>query len=189
MRTSSGAKFNLGVHEAMKAAAATRFRPILMTTFAMIFGMLPLSLGLTEGAEERASMGTVLIGGLISSLILTFALVPVMYTYVMDGVEARHKRRAAKAARRQEHDVPDFDPAPRLGAGFAPNKRGVSLARTPEATFAAARGAGGGYAQAVGPIGAERFASCGLDDYRTMLAGNLESAVGGASAALAEAAE
>ena len=113
------AKFNLGVHEAILAAAATRFRPILMTTFAMIFGMLPLSLGLTEGAEERASMGTVLIGGLISSLILTLALVPVMYTYVMDGVEARHKRRAAKAARRQEHDVPDFDPAPRLGAGAA----------------------------------------------------------------------
>jgi len=110
-------KFNLGVHEAILAAAATRFRPILMTTFAMIFGMLPLSLGLTEGAEERASMGTVLIGGLISSLILTLALVPVMYTYVMGGVEGRKRRRAAKRARKEEHELPDFEAGPALGAG------------------------------------------------------------------------
>ena len=53
----------LQVIDAIKAAAATRFRPILMTTCAMVFGMLPLALGLTEGAKERASMGTVLIGG------------------------------------------------------------------------------------------------------------------------------
>jgi HAE1 family hydrophobic/amphiphilic exporter-1 len=110
-------KFNLGVREAILAAAATRFRPILMTTFAMVFGMLPLSLGLTEGAEERASMGTVLIGGLLSSLILTLALVPVMYTYVMGAVDARHRRKASKRAREEEHDVPDFEPGPRLGAG------------------------------------------------------------------------
>jgi HAE1 family hydrophobic/amphiphilic exporter-1 len=110
-------KFNLGVREAILAAAATRFRPILMTTFAMVFGMLPLSLGLTEGAEERASMGTVLIGGLLSSLILTLALVPVMYTYVMGAVDARHRRKAAKRAREAEHELPDFEPGPRLGAG------------------------------------------------------------------------
>jgi HAE1 family hydrophobic/amphiphilic exporter-1 len=109
-------KFNLGVHEAILAAAATRFRPILMTTFAMIFGMLPLSLGLTEGAQERASMGTVLIGGLISSLILTLALVPVMYTYVMGTVESRRKKREAKRAREQEHALPEFEGARRLGA-------------------------------------------------------------------------
>jgi HAE1 family hydrophobic/amphiphilic exporter-1 len=110
-------KFNLGVHEAILAAASTRFRPILMTTFAMIFGMLPLSLGLTEGAEERASMGTVLIGGLASSLILTLALVPVMYTYVMGAVEGSRRRRADKRARAEEHDLPEFEPGPRLGAG------------------------------------------------------------------------
>jgi HAE1 family hydrophobic/amphiphilic exporter-1 len=109
-------KFNLGVHEAILAAAATRFRPILMTTFAMIFGMLPLSLGLTEGAEERASMGTVLIGGLISSLILTLALVPVMYTYVMGTAESRRKKREAKRARQEEHGLPEFEGAPRMGA-------------------------------------------------------------------------
>ena len=101
-------KEGLDVRQAMLAAAATRFRPILMTTFAMIFGMLPLSLGLTEGAEERASMGTVLIGGLISSLILTLALVPVMYTYVMGWVDRREHRRRSKRAVDAEHAMPDF---------------------------------------------------------------------------------
>jgi HAE1 family hydrophobic/amphiphilic exporter-1 len=102
----------LGVVDSMKAAAGIRFRPILMTTCAMIFGMLPLSLGLTEGAEERASMGTVLIGGLLSSLILTLALVPVVYTWIMGGVAARENRRATKRANEEEHDVPGYDPVP-----------------------------------------------------------------------------
>jgi HAE1 family hydrophobic/amphiphilic exporter-1 len=101
-------KHGLGVREAMLAAATTRFRPILMTTFAMIFGMLPLSLGLTEGAEQRASMGTVLIGGLISSLILTLALVPVMYTYVMGWVDRRERRRAARHRAEAERGLPEF---------------------------------------------------------------------------------
>ena len=65
----------------------------------MIFGMLPLSLGLTEGAKERASMGTVLIGGLISSLILTLALVPVVYTFVMGWVDKRERRAPTSTGR------------------------------------------------------------------------------------------
>jgi HAE1 family hydrophobic/amphiphilic exporter-1 len=81
------------IREAILAAARTRFRPILMTTVAMVFGMLPLSLGLTEGARERACMGTVLIGGLLSSLLLTLALVPVMYTYVMGWADDVARRR------------------------------------------------------------------------------------------------
>jgi len=107
----------LGVFEAMKAAAATRFRPILMTTAAMIFGMLPLSLGLTEGAEERASMGTVLIGGLLSSLILTLVLVPVMYTYVMGWVVKREAKRRPDAPD-DGLAVPAFE-RPQVGAGAA----------------------------------------------------------------------
>ena len=91
-------RFGLDVYAAMEAAAATRFRPILMTTFAMIFGMLPLSLGLTEGAESRASMGTVLIGGLLSSLVLTLALVPIIYTFVMSFADRRGRGRAAAAS-------------------------------------------------------------------------------------------
>ena len=109
-------KLGLDVFDAMKAAAATRFRPILMTTCAMIFGMLPLSLGITEGAEERASMGTVLIGGLFSSLILTLALVPVMYTYIMGGVEKRERKREAKRDREARPALPEFERRP-VGAG------------------------------------------------------------------------
>jgi len=108
-------KHGLGVEEAMIAAAVTRFRPILMTTFAMIFGMLPLSLGLTEGAEERASMGTVLIGGLLSSLILTLALVPVVYTFIMGTVDRRQSKRAARRARDAERSLPEFERP--VGAG------------------------------------------------------------------------
>jgi HAE1 family hydrophobic/amphiphilic exporter-1 len=104
----------LDVFAAMKAAATTRFRPILMTTFAMIFGMLPLSLGLTEGAEERVSMGTVLIGGLISSLILTLLLVPVMYTFIMGWSEGRERRRAARLG--EDLAVPAFERPVGVGA-------------------------------------------------------------------------
>jgi multidrug efflux pump subunit AcrB len=106
-------KKGLDVFAAMKEAALVRFRPILMTTFAMIFGMLPLSLGITEGAETRASMGTVLIGGLISSLILTLALVPVMYTWIMGRVDANEHRKAAKRALSEEY-MSDVDGVPRL---------------------------------------------------------------------------
>jgi HAE1 family hydrophobic/amphiphilic exporter-1 len=65
--------------EAMLTAGGTRLRPIVMTTAAMVFGMLPLATGHTEGGEIRQSMGIVLIGGLLSSLFLTLFLVPAMY--------------------------------------------------------------------------------------------------------------
>ncbi len=105
-------KRGASVHEAIVSAAETRFRPILMTTCAMIFGMLPLSLGLTEGAEERASMGTVLIGGLSSSLVLTLLLVPIMYTFVMGWVDKREKRREDRHARDIELELPEFERRP-----------------------------------------------------------------------------
>ncbi len=65
--------------QAMRSAARRRFRPILMTTFAMIAGMLPLALGHTAGAEYRKALGTVVIGGLSSSLLLTLFIVPAVY--------------------------------------------------------------------------------------------------------------
>ncbi len=65
---------------AMQDAARRRFRPIVMTTFAMIAGMLPLALGRTAGAEYRQALGTVVIGGLCSSLFLTLFVVPLVYT-------------------------------------------------------------------------------------------------------------
>jgi HAE1 family hydrophobic/amphiphilic exporter-1 len=85
------------VHDAVLQAASTRFRPILMTTCAMIFGMLPLSLGFAEGGEWRQAMGTVIIGGLMSSLILTLFLVPMVYETWMGFFERRGDRRAVAA--------------------------------------------------------------------------------------------
>ncbi|HEY2473773.1 MAG TPA: efflux RND transporter permease subunit, partial [Candidatus Cybelea sp.] len=68
------------VPRAMRDAARRRFRPIVMTTAAMIAGMLPLALGHTAGAEYRQALGTVVIGGLSSSLLLTLFVVPLAYT-------------------------------------------------------------------------------------------------------------
>ena len=77
---------------ALLEAAHVRLRPILMTTLAMVFGMLPLALALTEGSEQRAPMGQAVIGGVITSSILTLVVVPVMYTF-LDDLTAwfRHK--------------------------------------------------------------------------------------------------
>jgi multidrug efflux pump subunit AcrB len=87
-------KRGMRVRDAVLAAAATRFRPILMTTCAMIFGMLPLALGFAEGGEWRQAMGTVIIGGLASSLILTLFLVPMIYNTWIGWLEHRADRRA-----------------------------------------------------------------------------------------------
>jgi HAE1 family hydrophobic/amphiphilic exporter-1 len=70
--------------QALLLAARVRLRPILMTTLAMVFGMIPLALGLTEGSEQRAPMGQAVIGGIITSSLLTLVVVPVIYTYLDD---------------------------------------------------------------------------------------------------------
>jgi len=69
---------------ALLMAARVRLRPILMTTLAMVFGMVPLAFALTEGSEQRAPMGQAVIGGVITSSILTLVVVPVMYCYMDD---------------------------------------------------------------------------------------------------------
>ncbi|MBC7380735.1 MAG: efflux RND transporter permease subunit, partial [Burkholderiaceae bacterium] len=70
--------------EALLVAAKVRLRPILMTTLAMIFGMVPLAFALTEGSEQRAPMGQAVIGGVITSSLLTLVVVPVVYCYMDD---------------------------------------------------------------------------------------------------------
>jgi len=69
---------------ALLEAAHVRLRPILMTTLAMVFGMIPLALGIAEGSEQRAPMGQAVIGGIITSSILTLVVVPVIYTWLDD---------------------------------------------------------------------------------------------------------
>jgi HAE1 family hydrophobic/amphiphilic exporter-1 len=76
---------------AIVRAGAVRLRPILMTTLAMIFGMIPLASGLGEGGEQRAPMGQAVIGGVITSSLLTLIVVPVIYTY-LDDLAAWAKR-------------------------------------------------------------------------------------------------
>ncbi|MGQ0766897.1 MAG: efflux RND transporter permease subunit [Gemmatimonadota bacterium] len=78
-------------------SARIRVRPIIMTTCAMIFGMLPLAFALGEGAEERAPMAHAVIGGLITSTLLTLFVVPVVYT-LLDDLSARVMRRKQVAA-------------------------------------------------------------------------------------------
>ncbi|PUA96874.1 HAE1 family hydrophobic/amphiphilic exporter-1 [Acidovorax sp. 107] len=70
--------------DALLLAARVRLRPILMTTLAMIFGMVPLAFALSEGAEQRAPMGQAVIGGVITSSLLTLVVVPVVYCYMDD---------------------------------------------------------------------------------------------------------
>jgi HAE1 family hydrophobic/amphiphilic exporter-1 len=67
-------------HEALLAAGPVRLRPILMTTAAMVFGMIPVALGRSLGGEQRAPMAVAVIGGLITSTMLTLLVVPVVYS-------------------------------------------------------------------------------------------------------------
>ncbi|MBO9536989.1 efflux RND transporter permease subunit [Herbaspirillum sp.] len=77
---------------ALLEAAHVRLRPILMTTLAMVFGMVPLAFGVAEGSEQRAPMGQAVIGGIITSSLLTLVVVPVAYTYLDDlGAWAKRK--------------------------------------------------------------------------------------------------
>lgn len=78
--------------EALLKAGPVRLRPIIMTTAAMVFGMLPTALKIGEGAETRAPMAIAVIGGLITSTLLTLVVVPVVYTFV-DDVEAWFRKR------------------------------------------------------------------------------------------------
>lgn len=77
--------------EAILQAGPVRLRPILMTTFAMVFGMVPVAIGIGEGAETRSPMGIAVIGGLLTSLFLTLVVVPVAYD-VLDELQARFKK-------------------------------------------------------------------------------------------------
>jgi HAE1 family hydrophobic/amphiphilic exporter-1 len=87
--------------EAVIVAGRARLRPIVMTTLAMIFGMLPLALAIGAGAEMRAPMARAVVGGLLTSTLLTLLVVPVMYT-VMDDfggwIKGRFRMERSKVA-------------------------------------------------------------------------------------------
>lgn len=81
----------MGVNEALVEAGGRRLRPILMTAFATIFALLPLAVGLSEGAIIASELGTVVIGGLFSSTLLTLIVVPVAYS-LLDPLHVRVSR-------------------------------------------------------------------------------------------------
>jgi HAE1 family hydrophobic/amphiphilic exporter-1 len=84
--------------EALVKAGSIRLRPILMTTFAMIFGMLPLALGIGPGAELRAGIARAVIGGLTTSTALTLIVVPVVYALLDDLVKKLFGKRGKAVA-------------------------------------------------------------------------------------------
>lgn len=78
-------------NQAIVEAGRVRLRPIMMTSLAMIFGMLPLALGTGDGSESNRPMAHAIIGGLLTSTVLTLIVVPVVYTY-LDGLRSRVRR-------------------------------------------------------------------------------------------------
>ena len=100
--TNQAQKEGMGQFEAIMRAGQVRLRPIVMTTLAMVFGMLPMAIGMGEGGETQAPMGRAVIGGVITSTILTLVVVPVAYTY-LDNLG---KRCVRYFKRRQHADAP-----------------------------------------------------------------------------------
>ncbi|HTS00032.1 MAG TPA: efflux RND transporter permease subunit, partial [Bacteroidota bacterium] len=92
----------LGTREALVEAAQTRLRPIVMTTASMVVGMSPIAFSLSSGSEFKSGLAWALIGGLISSLLLTLVLVPVVYAtidgwreWLLGEVQSFRKRQTA----------------------------------------------------------------------------------------------
>jgi len=105
----------LGTFEALMEAGDTRLRPILMTTVAMVFGMMPIALSGAAGAEWKSGLAWALIGGLISSLLLTLVLVPIVYSKLdewRETIPAFARKRARKLSRRPAPSVFIPEPVP-----------------------------------------------------------------------------
>ena len=99
-------RVGLSAEAAIREAASLRFRPIMMTTFAAIFGTLPIALGTGAGAELRQPLGVAVVGGLLLSQLLTLYITPVIYIY-LDRFDRIIKRRLEP----QVEEVQDMPPA------------------------------------------------------------------------------
>lgn len=88
----------LPLREAVVTAGRTRLRPILMTTLATVLGLVPMALGIGEGAELQAPMARVVIGGLMASTLVTLVLVPSVYTIFEEGWSGLRRGKAHAVA-------------------------------------------------------------------------------------------
>jgi HAE1 family hydrophobic/amphiphilic exporter-1 len=95
-------RVGLSAEHAIREAALLRFRPIMMTTFAAIFGTLPIAIGAGAGAELRQPLGVAVVGGLCVSQLLTLFITPVIYIY-LDRIDRRLKRRLEPQADETEN--------------------------------------------------------------------------------------
>jgi HAE1 family hydrophobic/amphiphilic exporter-1 len=101
------------LRESLIEAGAIRLRPILMTTFALIAGMIPVALGRGEGAQFRAPMGVAVMGGVITSTFLTLLVIPTVYEVLDDMRDwTFHKLRRGKAAPAEAHGPKREHPVP-----------------------------------------------------------------------------
>ena len=104
-------RVGLNAEAAIREAALLRFRPIMMTTFAAIFGALPIALGHGAGAELRQPLGVAVVGGLVLSQLLTLYITPIVYIY-LDRIDRMLKRRLDP----QLEEVPEHPERPKVVA-------------------------------------------------------------------------
>jgi HAE1 family hydrophobic/amphiphilic exporter-1 len=107
-------QLGLPLREALIEAGAIRLRPILMTTFALVAGMVPIALGTGEGAQFRAPLGVAVIGGVITSTVLTLLVIPTFYD-IMDRWRTRVMRRVGLKAPNTAEFPTVGSPVPAIG--------------------------------------------------------------------------
>ena len=134
----------LSAEHAIREAALLRFRPIMMTTFAAIFGVLPIALGTGAGAELRQPLGVAVVGGLIVSQMLTLYITPVVYIY-LDRIDRMLKRRLEPEFQEVEEERP-----PRRSRRSDRRSFRTWPSRDPDRSAVRARHLGSGFARSVG---------------------------------------
>ncbi|MDZ7616967.1 MAG: efflux RND transporter permease subunit [Patescibacteria group bacterium] len=113
-------------NDAVLHAGPVRLRPILMTAFSTIAGMMPVAIGLGAGAETRAPMGTAIVGGMLTSTILTLVVVPVVYTLMDDLGRFAHRLVFGSPDASPSASNPAMTPPPDAGGGNGHGESSVS---------------------------------------------------------------
>jgi multidrug efflux pump subunit AcrB len=108
--TNHAIKKGASVSEALLQAGQIRMRPIFMTTAAMVFGMLPMAIALNQGGEIQAPMGRAIIGGVITSTMLTLIVVPVMYSYMLEMPDRAGRLKSAMLRILASRPAPAVEP-------------------------------------------------------------------------------